>query len=161
MGWKLPKCPIQVADWLVLPDIQVCRWPTCRRVMNKQSTHHSGLVWGWSGVIYGTYDQDKHKKHPTISGCGLDLGVVAPMQCSLRVCFLVKVGMVSLVPAPPWVPAVLMCLPVTQYQLSPPWDHTVEEFWQRWQWTRPPLVVTWLRDMRDTFIKAIWSHSRL
>ena len=65
MGWKLPKCPIQVADWLVLPDIKVCRWPTWRRVMSKPSTHHSGLVWGWSGVIYGTYDQDKHKKHPT------------------------------------------------------------------------------------------------
>ena len=36
-----------------------------RRVMNKQSTHHSGLVWGWSGMIYGTNDQDKHKKRPT------------------------------------------------------------------------------------------------
>ena len=124
MGWKLPKCPIQVADWLVLPDVQVCRWPTYRRVMNKQSTHHSGLVWGWSGVIYGTYDQDKHKNVPQISSCGLDLGVVGPMRCSLRVCFLVKVGMVSLVPAPPWVPAVLMCLPVTQNQLGPPWDHS-------------------------------------
>ena len=151
MGWKLPKCPIQVADWLVLPDIQMCRWPTCRRVMNKQSTRHSGLVWGWSGAIYGTYDQDKHKKRPTNFRLW-----PWPWGCSLRLCFLVKVGMVSLFPAPHWVPTVLMCLPVTQNQLGSPWDHAVEEFWQRWQRTRPPLVVTWASNGGSDSMCSIW-----